>query len=52
MLTLTCCIDVRAGGTIPGALGGHLVIRPTARGAPLLAIVDGTVDVGFPWRGQ
>ena len=23
MLLPTCCIDIRAGGTIPGALGGH-----------------------------
>ena len=38
MLVSTCCIDARAGGTIPGALGGHLVIRPTARGAHLLVV--------------
>ena len=37
LLVSTCCIDIRAGGTIPGALGGHLAIRPTARGALLLA---------------
>ena len=46
VLVSTCCIDARAGGTIPGALGGHLVIRPTARGA-LLAAVDGPGDDGF-----
>ena len=38
MLVSTCCIDARAGGTIPGALGGRLVIRPTARGAHLLVL--------------
>ena len=34
-IAVTCCSGDRGGGTTPGALGGLLAIRPTARGALL-----------------
>ena len=52
MLVSTCCIDTRAGGTIPGALGGHLVIRPTARGAHLLVVGRSLLLVLLVARGR